>query len=101
MTLSNEEIRRRMGYHRATFPSGYDPDGDKPLADFVLELTEDNELATAPVHARLRRIYIETAQRVSDITPHGREYALAMTTLQESLMWANAAVAMEAPLVSE
>ena len=100
--MDYDEIENRMGYHRATFPAGYDPaNAESFLIDHLWEEDEDGQVATAPMHAALRQAYIALAQVMVDITPEGREQALAMTSLQESLMWANAAVAMRAPLIKE
>jgi hypothetical protein len=101
MSLTNEEIKNRLGYHRATFPVGYDPDGERPLATFLGDLDSAGRVATAPVHAHLRRLYVALSMEVLDAIEPSREQSLALTALQESLMWANAAVAMQAPLVSE
>jgi len=77
MSLGQEEIGRRLGYHPAT---------DK----------------TRSTHEDLREIYISLATRLDITLEHvgadARNVALAHTALQESLMWANAAVAMTAPL---
>lgn len=101
MSISNEEIRHRMGYHRATFPPEYDPKGDIPLAGFAGDSDENGELATGPIHSRLRQLYIELADELILLVPQGREQSLAMTELQASLMWANAGVAMLAKLIEE
>lgn len=101
MPVSNDEIKHRMGYHRATFPESYDPAGSVPLADYVGYRDANRQLASAPLHAHLRKLYIELAKEVRDITSESREQSLALTALQESLMWANADVAMHAPLIEE
>lgn len=102
--LTDAEIENRMGYHRATFPADYDPadaEGD-PLANHVGGRDKDGNRATAPDHAMLRQAYILLAHTMRDITGGpSREQALAMQALQESLMWANAAVAMRSPLIKE
>jgi hypothetical protein len=90
-----------MGYHKATFPDRYEPGGEYPLSAYAGDLTVEGEMATAPVHALMRKAYRELASYVVKFTPPGREASLALTTLQESLMWANAAIAMQAPLVRE
>lgn len=64
----------RMGYHKATE-------------------------VTVPIHRELRQDYIHLAEMVIRKVPVGRERSLALTALQESLMWANAGVAINlAPL---
>lgn len=44
-------------------------------------------------YTRIRSLYRELAKAVVEMTPPGREQALAMTALEESSMWANAAIA--------
>ena len=68
--IGYEEIVRRIGFHPST-------------------------PATVPVYEENRRRFIELAEYVDGL-PAGREVALALTALQEALMWANAAVACEA-----
>lgn len=64
----------RMGYHKATE-------------------------VTVPIHRDLRAMFIEVAEQIVLKVPAGRERALSLTALQESLMWANASVAINlAPL---
>lgn len=57
--------------------------------------------ATAPIHANLRDAYRTLAHHVAAQTPDGRHQNLALTALQESLMWANAAVACDTPKAAE
>lgn len=71
--LNRPEIERRAGFHPATD-------------------------ATAPVFEANRAAVIELMVQWDETLPPGRELALAMTALQEALMWANAAVACETPL---
>lgn len=64
------EIERRLGYHPATAETG--PRFDKTRRDAItLASVWDQEL------------------------PDGREKSLALTALQEALMWANASVACQ------
>lgn len=51
--------------------------------------------ATQERHATLRAIYLELASEVVGNTPSSREQSLAVTALEESLFWANAAIARE------
>lgn len=44
-------------------------------------------------HGRLRSLYRELALAVVQMTPPGREQAVALTELETSVMWANAAIA--------
>ena len=54
---------------------------------------------TVPLHQGLRQDFIHVAEMVIRSVPPGRERSLALTALQESLMWANAGVAINlAPL---
>jgi hypothetical protein len=68
MALGLAEIVKRLGYHPAT-PK------------------------TVPVFERNRHLFIELMLEMDESLPDGREKALCQTALQESLMWANAAVA--------
>lgn len=100
--ISDEEITHRMGYHRATFPRGFNPAHDK-LADWYMTPDETGAPATAPMHARARALYIALGKEIRAMCPseEQRYLALSMTALQESLMWLNAGIAMRAPLVDE
>lgn len=75
MTMTGrEELHRRLGYHPATE-------------------------ATIPLYEDSRARVLELACHWDETLPPGRELALALTALQEGLMWANAAVACNlAPL---
>lgn len=66
--IEADEINRRLGYHPATEVTG-------------------------PAHDRMRRLFIAAANVVACETPPSREQALALTAIQEALMWANAAIA--------
>jgi hypothetical protein len=48
--------------------------------------------ATGEMHGILRALYMELAFQILRITPNSREQSLALTALQESLMWSNAAI---------
>jgi len=45
------------------------------------------------VHENIRLIYRQLADEVSNTLGESREKSLAITALEESLMWANAAIA--------
>jgi hypothetical protein len=98
--MSDDEIENRFGYHRATFPAGYAPDKGN-LLSFLGSADETGNEATAPTHAAVRRVFMDTAHALVTLVPHGREQALMLTALQEASMWANAGVAMQSPLVRE
>ena len=51
----------------------------------------------APVHATVRFRYKVLAFFMDTLLPESREKSLALSRLQESMMWANAAVAMTEP----
>lgn len=70
MQPTDEELINRFGYHRAT-------------AD------------TAPIHALVREVCLETARKLTELTPPGRDQACMLTALQETMHWANSAIAME------
>ncbi len=69
MSREIDEWVNRMGYHKA------------------------NDV-TVPLHRELRQDFIHVAEMVIRKVPAGRERSLALTSLQEALMWANAGVAI-------
>lgn len=72
--VGGAEIDRRLGYHPAT-------------------------AETIPLYEANRAAAVAWACHIDRTCPPGRELALALTAAQESLMWANAAVACNlAPL---
>jgi len=72
--VGDGELDRRLGYHPAT-------------------------AETIPLYEGNRAAAVAYARHLDRTCPPGRELALALTAVQESLMWANAAVACElAPL---
>lgn len=66
------EIERRFGFHPAT-------------------------AVTGPRHEAVRAAYRTLAHYVAGDTPAGRHQSLALTALQESCMWAMAAIACDTP----
>lgn len=52
---------------------------------------------TAPMHDNARQAFTALADWVLSNVPNGRHQSLALTALQESLMWANAAIAIDTP----
>lgn len=46
-------------------------------------------------HETVRECLLETAEIIVSITPEGREQSLAITKLEEAMMWANAAIARQ------
>jgi hypothetical protein len=67
--MPSSEAFRRLGYHPVVGPDQQ-------------ALYEEN-----------RRRFMELFDYIQDSTPHTREQSLALTALQESLMWLNANVA--------
>jgi hypothetical protein len=53
--------------------------------------------ATARKHEAVRAAYRTLAHFVAGQVPDGRHQALALTALQESMMWANAGIACDSP----
>lgn len=49
--------------------------------------------ATKDLHANMRVACRLTAEEINETCPDGREKALAITKLEEAMMWANAAIA--------
>lgn len=70
-TPGKAELQRRMGYHPVTGP------------------------AQAETYEANRKKAIALASHFTKTCPPGRELSLALTALQEALMWANAAIACE------
>lgn len=66
--MKDGELQRRFEYHA--------PDARK-----------------AAKHQLLRGLFMDTASVIEEQCPEGREKSLAITKLEESLMWANAAIA--------
>ncbi len=52
---------------------------------------------TGPRHDSVRAAYRTLAHFIAGQTPPGRHQSLALTALQESMMWANAAIACDTP----
>jgi hypothetical protein len=65
-----EEIHTRFGYHPATEITG-------------------------PKHDAVRNRFMGLALWIAETTPLGRHQSLALTALQEAMMWANAAIACD------
>lgn len=75
MTATDQEhddLENRLGYHPAT-------------------------PATGPVHAEVRSRLLDLGRWLLDNVPAGRHRSLALTAVQETMMWANAAVACDTP----
>jgi len=52
-------------------------------------------------HRNVRRMHYQLADELDAILPEGREKALVFTKLEESMMWANAAIARVNPITEE
>lgn len=48
---------------------------------------------TGPLHDLVRQLHLELAEKLQGICPPGRELSTAITKLEESMMWSNAAIA--------
>ncbi len=46
-------------------------------------------------HGQVRQACLRAAQALDDLVPEGREKSLAITKLEEAMMWANAGIARE------
>lgn len=66
--MTSEDIENRFSFHPAT-------------------------LSTAHVHDKVRARCKSLAESLNEILPEGREKALAITHLEETMFWGNAAVA--------
>lgn len=49
---------------------------------------------TAPMHEQVRKQFLSLAQRMNKLLPESREKSLAITNLQDAMMFANAAIAI-------
>ena len=74
MPIQPEDIEHRFAYH-------------KPADDSV-----------AIRHENVRFVCREAAKAILSMVPAGREQSLAITKLEEAMMWANAASAREQPM---
>lgn len=68
--IGQDDLNRRFAYHQ--------PSGDK-----------------AARHEYIRNLLGGVANRVDENCPDGREKSLAITHLEDAMMWANAAIARE------
>lgn len=50
---------------------------------------------TIPKHERVRRLAGQFANAIIDEVPAGRHQTLALTAIQEAMMWANAGIAID------
>lgn len=76
MPLGNADIVNRFGFHKAN--------------DY-----------TAPIHQDIRGAFMEFAEFLDDKVPDGRAKNTAFTALESASMWANKAVAEQAPIAYE
>lgn len=72
--MDQADIENRFGYHA--------PTGNK-----------------GPKHDHVRRTLQTVAETLNSYLPEGREKSLAVTHLEEAMMWANAAIARYAEVV--
>jgi hypothetical protein len=66
--MDNEDLIRRFAFHPANTETG-------------------------PKHNRIRELCLILAADINGIVPEGREKSLAITKLEEVMMWSNAAIA--------
>lgn len=52
---------------------------------------------TGPQHDQVRTMCLDVAQDLTALLPESREKSLAITKLEEAMMWANAAIARNQP----
>ena len=64
------EVRRRFEFHPATEQTG-------------------------PLHDLIRREHLALAKVIAETVPPGRHQSLALTALQEAMMWSNAGIACD------
>jgi hypothetical protein len=65
---------------------------DKAEIDHRFDYVSPTE-ATQPMHIHNRAEYKRLAETLARTLPESREKSIAITALEESLMWANAAIA--------
>lgn len=53
--------------------------------------------STGPKHEDVRMASLHFATFISSTVPPGREQALALTKIEEAMMWANAGIARNSP----
>lgn len=70
------------------------PDYDAVLDRFAFHPATE---VTGPIHDEIRREFAAQAEVVLRLAPPGRHQNLALTALQEAMMWCNAAVACDHP----
>lgn len=70
--ITVEDIENRMGYHPAT-------------------------PGVAPYYDAARKAVMTAAKAIVELTPPGREQSLAVTHLEDALMWASKAIALTTP----
>jgi hypothetical protein len=71
-TRRSDDIENRFGFHPATAETG-------------------------PQHDAVRAKFRALAHDLSCSLPNGRHQSLALTALQEAMMWSNAAIACDTP----
>lgn len=79
-SIGRDEILHRFGFHAATI---------------------EGANATKPIHADVRRLFIELAEHMDHLVPPGRGKATAFTKLQDAHMWFHWSIAEQAPLVTD
>ena len=72
--VTDDELNKRFTYH--------EPSGNKRA-----DLTQTERYKALRTHARI------LAAKIVDYAPLSREQSLALTKLEEAVMWANAAIA--------
>lgn len=75
-SIGNPDIVNRFGYHKATEKTG-------------------------PVHQNIRGAFIELGKYLDEQLPAGRAKSTCFTELESAAMWANKAVAEQAPIAYE
>lgn len=48
---------------------------------------------TGKIHAKIRTLHLALAEELNRTLPDGREKSLAVTHLEESMLWSNASIA--------
>jgi hypothetical protein len=77
-------------------------DHPRPMIDSDLQNRIENDFRFHPAdeargeqHAKVREVLRDAAVDIVRLVPSGRERSLALTKLEEAMMWANAGIARQ------
>lgn len=79
-----------MAIARVCMPKGLTVDNTDIRSRFTYHAPRDGQ---AQIYEGIRFRVREVAEHINDVVPDSREKSLAITALEEAVMWANAGVA--------